>query len=130
MPNSGQSNYGAAKAGIAALTLVASQELERYGVRVNAIAPIARTRLTINTPGLGAIFAAEVPEGEFDMLSPANISPLVAYLATEKCPLTGKVFAVQGGSIQELETWSVAKGITNDGPWTVENIAELTADWK
>jgi len=78
MPNAGQSNYGAAKAGIAALTLVAADELERYGVRVNAIAPIARTRLTLATPGMGALFAAEVEEGEFDAFSPANISPLVA----------------------------------------------------
>src|SRR3954469_2961118 len=51
MPNAGQVNYGAAKAGIAALSLVASQELGRYGVRVNAIAPVARTRLTLQTPG-------------------------------------------------------------------------------
>ncbi|MER2224232.1 MAG: SDR family NAD(P)-dependent oxidoreductase, partial [Rhodococcus sp. (in: high G+C Gram-positive bacteria)] len=65
MPNAGQGNYGAAKAGIAALTLVAADELDRYGVRVNAIAPIARTRLTLATPGMGALFAAEVPEGEF-----------------------------------------------------------------
>jgi len=130
MPNAGQANYGAAKAGIAALTLVAAAELDRYGVRCNAIAPVARTRLTVNTPGLGAIFAAEVPEGEFDALSPANISPLVGYLATEKCPLTGKVFAVQGGSISEMLTWSIGNTITNDGPWSIDNIAELTADWK
>ena len=81
MPNAGQANYGAAKAGIAALTLVAADELERYGVRVNAIAPIARTRLTLATPGMGALFAEEVPEGEFDAFAPSNISPLVARLA-------------------------------------------------
>src|SRR5262249_53209871 len=77
LPNPGQVNYGAAKAGIAAMTLVAAQELDRYGVRVNAIAPVARTRLTLATPGIGAMFAAP-EEGEFDALSPANISPLVA----------------------------------------------------
>ncbi|HEV7205354.1 MAG TPA: SDR family oxidoreductase [Jatrophihabitans sp.] len=129
MPNAGQLNYGAAKAGIAAMTLVAAQELERYGVRVNAIAPIARTRLTLATPGMGAIFAAPVAEGEFDMFSPANISPLVAYLATEKCPHNGKVFAVQGGSIQELETWRTTRGTDTAGPWTIDDIAERTADW-
>ena len=86
LPNAGQANYGAAKAGIAALTLVAAEELERYGVRVNAIAPIARTRLTLATPGMGAIFSAAVEEGEFDCFSPANISPLVAYLATREVP--------------------------------------------
>ncbi len=129
MPNAGQANYGAAKSAIAALTLVAADELDRYGVRVNAIAPVARTRLTLNTPGMGAIFALPVDEGEFDALAPDQISPLVAYLSTEKCPLTGKVFAVQGGSIQELRTWSAHRAISSDGPWTIEDIATKTADW-
>jgi NAD(P)-dependent dehydrogenase (short-subunit alcohol dehydrogenase family) len=123
IPNAGQANYGAAKAGIAALTLVAAEELERYGVRVNAIAPMARTRLTLATPGMGAIFAAEVPEGEFDAFSPANISPLVAYLAGEKCPITGKVFAVQGEAISELAGWHDVKTIETEGPWLIDDIA-------
>ncbi|WP_326946496.1 SDR family oxidoreductase [Amycolatopsis sp. NBC_01307] len=123
LPNAGQVNYGAAKAGIAAMTLVAAAELERYGVRVNAIAPIARTRLTLATPGMGAIFAAPVSEGEFDAFSPANISPLVAYLATEKCALTGKVFAVQGGAISELAGWHDVKVIETEGPWGIDDIA-------
>ncbi|MGL4305680.1 MAG: SDR family oxidoreductase [Mycobacteriaceae bacterium] len=125
MPNAGQANYGAAKAGIAALTLVAADELERYGVRVNAIAPIARTRLTLATPGMGAILGAEVAEGEFDAFSPANISPLVAYLATEDCPLTGKVFAVQGGAISELNGWSDCYTVETEGAWSISTIAEL-----
>jgi NAD(P)-dependent dehydrogenase (short-subunit alcohol dehydrogenase family) len=129
LPNAGQANYGAAKAGIAALTLVAAQELERYGVRVNCIAPVARTRLTLATPGLGALFAAPVADGEFDAFSPANIAPLVAYLASEKCPHNGKVFAVQGGSIQELLGWRAGRSIESAGPWTIDEIAAGTADW-
>ncbi|MCU1685074.1 MAG: short chain dehydrogenase [Amycolatopsis sp.] len=129
MPNAGQVNYGAAKAGIAAMTLVAAQELERYGVRANAIAPIARTRLTLATPGMGAIFAQEVEEGEFDAFSPANISPLVAYLASEKCPHTGKLFAVQGGAISLLEGWHEVKTTETDGPWTLENVGERLDEW-
>jgi Dehydrogenases with different specificities (related to short-chain alcohol dehydrogenases) len=129
LPNAGQVNYGAAKAGIAALTLVAALELARYGVRVNCIAPIARTRLTLATPGMGAIFAQPVAEGEFDAFSPANISPLVGYLATEKCPHNGKVFGVQGGSIQELLGWHPGRTIDTDGPWTIDDIAARTADW-
>lgn len=124
MPNAGQGNYGAAKAGIAALTLVAADELDRYGVRVNAIAPIARTRLTLATPGMGALFAQEVPEGEFDAFSPANISPLVAYLAGAECTLTGKVYAVQGGAISELAGWHDVNTIESDGPWTVADLAK------
>jgi NAD(P)-dependent dehydrogenase (short-subunit alcohol dehydrogenase family) len=129
LPNAGQANYGAAKAAIAALTLVAALELERYGVRANCIAPIARTRLTLATPGMGAFFAQPVAEGEFDAFSPANISPLVAYLATEKCPHNGKVFGVQGGSIQELVGWRTGRTIETDGPWTIDEIAERTAEW-
>jgi NAD(P)-dependent dehydrogenase (short-subunit alcohol dehydrogenase family) len=123
VPQPGQTNYGAAKAGIAALTLVAAAELERYGVRVNAIAPIARTRLTEATPGLGAIFSAAVEEGEFDYFSPANISPVVAYLASEKCPLTGQVFAVQGGAISTLAGWHDVRTIETDGPWSIDDLA-------
>jgi len=127
--NSGQGNYGAAKAGIAALTLVAAQELERYGVRVNAIAPVARTRLTLATPGMGAMFAEEVPEGEFDFFSPANIAPVVAYLAQEKCPLSGQVLAVQGGAIQRLQGWTIEETIETDGPWRVDDLEQRLADW-
>lgn len=124
MPNAGQANYGAAKAGIAALTLVAAAELDRYGVRANAIAPIARTRLTLATPGMGAIFAAEVPEGEFDAFAPANISPLVARLAAADCRITGKMYAVQGGAISELQGWHDVSTIESDGPWTIADLAD------
>ena len=129
MTNSGQANYGAAKAGIAALTLVAAQELERYGVRVNCIAPVARTRLTLATPGMGAMFAEEVSEGEFDGFDPANIAPVVAYLAQEKCPLTGKVFAVQGGAISLLEGWTTRETIQTDGPWELDDLSERLPAW-
>lgn len=129
MPNAGQANYGAAKAGIAAMTRVAAAELDRYGVRVNAIAPIARTRLTLATPGMGALFAAPVKEGEFDAFSPANISPFVAYLATEKCPLTGQVFEVQGGAIAQLQGWTHQRLIETDGPWSIDLVADKTASW-
>ena len=125
VPNAGQANYGAAKAGIAALTLVAAQELERYGVRVNAIAPIARTRLTLATPGMGAVFAAGAEDATgHDLFDPSNISPLVAYLAAADCPINGTVFAVQGGSIQELAGWSVTREIETEGLWRIEDIAE------
>ncbi|MFE3171224.1 SDR family oxidoreductase [Amycolatopsis sp. NPDC059090] len=127
VPNAGQANYGAAKAAIAALTQVAADELQRYGVRANAIAPIARTRLTLATPGMGALMAAEAAEAEaeggFDAFNPANISPLVAYLATEKCPITGKVFAVQGGAISELAGWHDVKTIETDEAWAIDDIA-------
>jgi NAD(P)-dependent dehydrogenase (short-subunit alcohol dehydrogenase family) len=129
MPLAGQANYGAAKAGIAAMTLAAAEELERYGVRVNAIAPVARTRLTLATPGMGAIFAEEVPEGEFDAFSPANVSPIVAYLASEKCPLTGQVLAVQGGAVSRLQGWTIAENVEVDGPWVLDELPGQLEHW-
>jgi len=110
--NPGQANYGAAKAAIATLTQVAAKEFERYGVRVNAIAPAARTRLTLATPGLGDAVGAP-SDGSFDQWDPANVSPLVAYLATEDASVTGEVFFVQGGRVQRLEGWSVSEELLN-----------------
>jgi NAD(P)-dependent dehydrogenase (short-subunit alcohol dehydrogenase family) len=123
MPNPGQVNYGAAKAGIAAMTLVASQELGRYGVRVNGIAPAARTRLTVDVPMIGELVKAPEDPNAFDAFHPKHVSPLVAWLVSEDCPLTGQMFAVQGGSIQKMNGWTVGDGITTDGDWTIDNIA-------
>jgi NAD(P)-dependent dehydrogenase (short-subunit alcohol dehydrogenase family) len=122
IPNAGQANYGSAKAAIAAMTLVAADELERYGVRVNAIAPIARTRLTLATPGMGALMT-EPDDGEVDLFGPQNISPLVAFLATERCPVTGRVYAVQGGAISQLAGWRDVDTLETDGLWRIDDIA-------
>jgi NAD(P)-dependent dehydrogenase (short-subunit alcohol dehydrogenase family) len=124
LPNPGQANYGAAKAAIATLTMVAAAELPRVGARVNAIAPIARTRLTENVPGpVGAVFAKPEDPDAFDPLAPENISPLVAYLATEDCPVNGKLFAVQGGQIAEISGFAMQPGITTTEPWTIDSVA-------
>lgn len=124
LPNPGQANYGSAKAAIAALTLVASNELVRIGVRCNAIAPVARTRLTEDVPGpVGAMFAKPEDPDAFDPMDPANVSPLVAFLATEDCPINGKMFAVQGGQIAECSGWEVQDGLTSDEPWTIASVA-------
>ncbi|HWE33124.1 MAG TPA: SDR family oxidoreductase [Solirubrobacteraceae bacterium] len=123
MPNPGQVNYGAAKAGIAAMTLVAAQELGRYGVRVNGIAPAARTRLTVDVPMIGELVKAPEDPDAFDAFHPKHVSPLVGWLISEDCPLTGQLFAVQGGSIQKMSGWTVGDGINADGDWTIDNIA-------
>lgn len=123
MPNAGQVNYGAAKAGIAALTLVAAAELGRYGVRVNAIAPVARTRLTEDVPMIGDMVKAPEDPDAFDPFHPRHVAPLVAYLASEDCQISGKLFSVQGGAIAECTGWQVGEGISTDGDWTVEQIA-------
>jgi len=122
--NPGQTNYGAAKAGVAAFTIIAAQELSRYGVRVNAIAPAARTRMTEATPGLGDIVKAPRDPGTFDIWNPANVSPLVAYLATEGCPLTGRVLFVQGGQVRAFQPWTMTTTLEKDDRWTVEELAK------
>jgi NAD(P)-dependent dehydrogenase (short-subunit alcohol dehydrogenase family) len=124
LPNPAQANYGAAKAGIAALTLVAAAELERYGVRVNAIAPVARTRLTLATPGpIGEMMKAPEDPDAFDAFHPKHVSPLVGYLASADSPITGKLYTVQGGSIQELHGWQLGEAIRTGGDWTIAGIA-------
>jgi len=125
--NPGQTNYGAAKAGIAAFTDIAAKELVRYGVRVNAIAPAARTRLTAETPGLGEMVGPPKDPAAFDVWDPANVSPLVAWLATEGCEVTGKVFFVQGGKIQLCQNWILTDEIDKGDRWTV---AELEREMK
>jgi NAD(P)-dependent dehydrogenase (short-subunit alcohol dehydrogenase family) len=120
--NPGQSNYGTAKAGIAAFTVIAAQELSRYGVRVNAIVPAARTRITESTPGLSDI--VQPPDsGVFDSWDPANVSPVAAYLASDLCPITGKVFFVQGGRVQYFQPWTLATEIDKGERWTIDELA-------
>jgi NAD(P)-dependent dehydrogenase (short-subunit alcohol dehydrogenase family) len=125
--NPGQANYGAAKAGLGALTVIAAAELSRYGVRVNGIAPAARTRLTESTPGLGEVVQPPSEPGKFDIWDPANVSPLVAWLATENCPANGKMFFVQGGSVKLMTGWKMAAGVERNDRWTVAELDQEMA---
>jgi NAD(P)-dependent dehydrogenase (short-subunit alcohol dehydrogenase family) len=128
VPNPGQINYGAAKAGIAAMTLVAAAELGRLGVRANAIAPAARTRATLATPGpIGEMVKAPEDPEAFDTFHPRHVSALVAYLAAADCPLTGKAFDVVGGKITELSGWTASETFTSEEDWTVERVADVLA---
>jgi NAD(P)-dependent dehydrogenase (short-subunit alcohol dehydrogenase family) len=124
--NPGQSNYGSAKTAIATLTIIAQQELGRYGVKANAIAPAARTRLTLATPGISDDIVQAPAEG-FDAWDPANVSPFVAYLATADCPIKGRVFFVAGGGIHLFQPFAIIDGISKDGRWTVAELATAAA---
>jgi NAD(P)-dependent dehydrogenase (short-subunit alcohol dehydrogenase family) len=123
--NPGQANYGAAKAGIAAFTLIAAKELGRYGVTANAIAPGARTRMTENL-GLGAI---EVKPGEFDAFAPENVAPLVVWLGSEQSKdVTGRVFNVAGGRISVAEAWHAGPSVDKGDQWEPGELGPVVAE--
>ena len=110
----GQGTYSAAKAGIAALTLVQAAELGRYGVTANAIAPAARTRMTEE------VFAKTMkkPENGFDAMSPDNVAPLVAWLASaDSKGITGQVFEIAGGRISIAEGWREGPAFDRGARW-------------
>jgi NAD(P)-dependent dehydrogenase (short-subunit alcohol dehydrogenase family) len=121
--NPGQTNYGAAKTGITSLTIIAQKELERYGVRVNAIAPSAWTRLIATVPG------AQAPEDSSDWSprDPSNIAPFVAYLCTADCPIKGRVFLVSGGDVYLFQPFAIIDDIHKDGQWTIEELQKQAA---
>ena len=117
--NVGQTNYGAAKAGIAAFTIIAAQELERYGVTVNAISPGARTRMTENL----ARWQGEAPAEEWDERAPDNVAPLVAWLASaDSAGVTGQVFGIRGGRLSLLRGWTAAGETDRGRRWETSEI--------
>ncbi|MFD0361714.1 SDR family oxidoreductase [Nocardia sp. GCM10030253] len=121
----GQGNYGAAKAGIAGLTLTASAEFARYGVTVNAIAPAARTRMT------ETVFAETMaaPEDGFDAMAPENISPLVVWLgSTQSAAITGRMFEVEGGKVALADGWRHGVAVDRGARWTPAELAPVVAD--
>ena len=121
----GQSNYAAAKAGIAALTLVQAVELARYGVTANAIAPSARTRLTENVfPDM-----MRKPESGFDVMDPANIAPLVTWLCSEESrDVTGRVFEIEGGKISVADGWRTGPAIDRGGRWDPAEVGDAVRE--
>lgn len=121
----GQATYSAAKAGIAALTLVAAAEMGRIGVSVNAIAPSARTRMT------ETVFAdmMATQDSEFDAMAPENISPLVVWLGSvESRDITGQVFEVEGGIIRVAEGWNRGGEIDKGAKWDPAELGPVVRD--
>ena len=122
--NVGQANYGAAKAGIASMTVISAMELGRYGVTVNAIAPAALTRMTEN---LGfAEGSAGLKPDEFDPNDPDNIAPLVVWLGSPaSADITGRVFNVHGGHISVAEGWVAGPGADKDDRWESAELGDV-----
>ncbi len=121
----GQSAYSAAKAGIAALTLVQAAELARYGITANSLAPSARTRMTEE------VFAEMMrkPESGFDAMAPENVSPLVAWLASaESRDVSGRVFEVAGGQISVADGWRSGPEIDRGARWEPDELGAALRD--
>ena len=117
--NAGQANYGAAKAGIASLTVIAARELDRYGVTVNAIAPTALTRMTEDIEMMRAAAASTD-------LSPEAISPLVVWLGSaESRDVTGRVFGVWGNAITVLEGWVNGPTVSRETRWDQDGLSAV-----
>jgi NAD(P)-dependent dehydrogenase (short-subunit alcohol dehydrogenase family) len=120
--NAGQTNYGAAKAGIASFTIIAAKELGRYGVTVNAIAPAALTRMT---EGLGM---GQAPEEVKEQMSPAHIAPIVCWLASpQSAHVTGRVFDVSGRMLSVSEGWHRGPSL-EDPPDDVEALGPKVSE--
>ena len=120
-PTAGGGVYGAAKSAIAALTVSHAQELAKLGVRVNAIAPCARTRMVIASPNVLAL----MPEAEaFDRHDPSHVTPLVLYLASEVCRFTGRVFAIEGPDVAIYRPFGVEQHWSTQEFWTPESLAQ------
>ncbi|HEY7133769.1 MAG TPA: SDR family oxidoreductase [Acidimicrobiia bacterium] len=123
--NIGQANYAAAKSGIASFARVAGAELGRYGVGVNAIAPVARTRMTEN------LFADNmaVPTDGFDAMDPGNISPLVVWLGShDSAGVSGHVFEVQGGKVSIADNWRPLPGVDKGERWEPAELGPVVRD--
>jgi NAD(P)-dependent dehydrogenase (short-subunit alcohol dehydrogenase family) len=117
--NPGQSNYGAAKAGVAAFTVITALELARYGVRVNAIAPGARTQMTEGAFGDLSF------SGGFDPLDPANVAPVVVWLLSDAAAeVSGQVLGITGGLVELYEGWQVVASQEIAGRWTPEGLGQ------
>jgi NAD(P)-dependent dehydrogenase (short-subunit alcohol dehydrogenase family) len=125
MGSVGQANYAAAKAGIAAMTVIAAVELARYGVTVNAIAPSARTRLT---EGVFEDMMAQ-PDSGFDAMAPENISPLVVWLGSaEAADVTGRVFEVEGGQISVADGWQHGDAVDRGDRWDPADLGPVVRE--
>ncbi|MEX5612071.1 SDR family oxidoreductase [Pseudomonas protegens] len=120
----GQSNYAAAKGGIASLTLVQAAELQRYGVTVNALAPAARTGMTEQ------VFAEVMkkPEAGFDHFAPENVAPLVVWLGSEESAgVSGQMFEIEGGKLALAEGWRSGPSLDRQARWEVTQIGAAVA---
>lgn len=119
--NFGQANYSAAKAAMLGLSRVVALEGEKYGVRSNAVSPSARTRIALAVPG-AEVERSPAASAGFDDLDPANVSPLIGWLAEEHCPANSQVFHIYGNRLIVLSMPPIVHDLRTDGRWTAEEL--------
>jgi len=117
--NLGQANYSAAKIAVLALSRVVSLEAARYGVRSNAVSPSARTRITTGSED------TPTPEGPFDEMDPANVSPLIGWLAERDCPADAQIFHLSGNRLLVLAMPQIVHELRAEGRWTREGLQRV-----
>ncbi len=124
--NVGQINYGACKAALAVMSIIIDKEMAKYGVTANTIAPLARTRLTVDaTPSTAAIMGREVQPGEFDVFGPQNIAPLVAWLGSDDAKdVHGETFRVGAGTVWLMGGWHTVGKVSQKAVWDVGVLGE------
>lgn len=124
-PNLSGQVYVSCKAAVAALTMGSAVELADLGVQANAVAPCARTRMVENSPTVNAL----MPRSQgFDRHAPEHVAPLIVYLASDVCPFTGRVFAMEGPDLAIYTPWSVERQYSRPGGWDVAALAQALAD--
>ncbi len=129
--NVGQVNYGACKAALAVMSIIIDKEMAKYGVTANTIAPLARTRLTVDaTPSTAAIMGREVKPGEFDIFGPQNVAPLVAWLASDDAKdVHGEAFRVGAGTVWLMGGWHTVGRVSKKALWEPADLgAQLKAE--
>jgi NAD(P)-dependent dehydrogenase (short-subunit alcohol dehydrogenase family) len=124
-PLPGVPAYNAGKAGVLALMITAAEELAPLGVRVNAVAPIARTDMSLAVPQFGDLMKAGP---EFDPFDPANLAPVVGYLVSARCRFTGQLFGMQGDTVFLHDTWTIRDTLSNGGKrWSLDTVEQALA---
>lgn len=124
----GQSNYAAAKAGIAALTLNQAAELGRYGITANSICPVARTGMTTAVPEM-AERMKKPEDGSFDHFAPENVSSVIAWLASEEGgKVTGRIIEAEGGRICICDGWRTTDGVDRGDHWAPAEIGDAMTE--
>jgi NAD(P)-dependent dehydrogenase (short-subunit alcohol dehydrogenase family) len=119
-----QANYSAAKAGIASFTIVSAAELDRYGIKINGIAPSARSRMTQDA------FAEMMkkPDSGFDAMDPANVSPVVVWLGSSACEISGRMFETSGGELSVADGWQHGQVFNKGARYEAAEVGAVIAD--